>query len=145
MRVSQIRRHTVLCLTLVTVCPYIAIHATDTFFVWYQVRLNAASCDEGDAAPMRVNHNHLTRSEAVVATLFLLETFAENSSTPYSVGNTPPPAGLFIGEGPGTKGNAQRRTLAVESVLRAASVPCGTMEDPSAYVVGVTSSGLRAW
>ena len=40
---------------------------------------------------------------------------------------------------------AQRRTLAVESVLRAAKVPCETVEDPRAYVVGVSRDGLRDW
>ena len=97
--------------------------------------------------PLRVNHVHMTRAEAVVATLALLESFADfdfdldekNASTSRL------PGGLFIGEGPGTKGNAQRRTLAVESVLRAASVPCETVEDPRAYVVGVTARGLRDW
>ena len=79
---------------------------------------------------------------AVVATLALLESFADFSGEP-SVQNLP--GGLFIGEGPGTKGNAQRRTLAVESVLRAASVPCAPVEDPRAYVVGVTREGLRNW
>ena len=92
--------------------------------------------------PMRVNHVHMTRAEAVVATLALLESFADFSGEP-SVQNLP--GGLFIGEGPGTKGNAQRRTLAVESVLRAASVPCAPVEDPRAYVVGVTREGLRNW
>jgi hypothetical protein len=29
--------------------------------------------------------------------------------------------------------------------LRAASVPCETVEDPRAYVVGVTARGLRDW
>ena len=96
--------------------------------------------------PMRVNHVHMTRAEAVVATLALLESFADFSGEP---SETRPvqnlPGGLFIGEGPGTKGNAQRRTLAVESVLRAASVPCAPVEDPRAYVVGVTREGLRNW
>ena len=112
--------------------------------------------DGADAsAPLRVNHVHMTRAEAVVATLALLESFADVSS---GAGETTGgdeedalskrgtlPGGLFIGEGPGTKGNAQRRTLAVESVLRAAKVPCETVEDPRAYVVGVSRDGLRDW
>ena len=111
------------------------------------ISCHAATAPRGTDAvvadpPMRVNHVHMTRAEAVVATLALLESFADFSGEP-SVQNLP--GGLFIGEGPGTKGNAQRRTLAVESVLRAASVPCAPVEDPRAYVVGVTREGLRNW
>ena len=119
-------------------------------------RLADASFDEayenalrnGDEAvsrdpPLRVNHVHMTRAEAVVATLALLESFADFDFDDKNASRLP--GGLFIGEGPGTKGNAQRRTLAVESVLRAASVPCETVEDPRAYVVGVTARGLRDW
>jgi hypothetical protein len=126
-------------------------------------RLADASFDEayenalrkgGDEAekrdpPLRVNHVHMTRAEAVVATLALLESFADfddkNDDENDESSSKTLPGGLFIGEGPGTKGNAQRRTLAVESVLRAASVPCETVEDPRAYVVGVTARGLRDW
>ena len=112
---------------------------------------NGRRVDGADAdPPLRVNHVHMTRAEAVVATLVLLESFADLGGTRRATNETNArdeklPGGLFIGEGPGTKGNAQRRTLAVESVLRAASVPCETVEDPRAYVVGVTQRGLRGW
>ena len=119
------------------------------FFDDPRVRLSE-SVDEDDTSPLRVNHVHMTRSEAVVATLFLLETFADtvgetNADTNADTSNRNLPSGLYIGEGPGTKGNAQRRTLAVENVLRAASVPCAPVEDPHAYVVGVTKEGLHTW
>jgi hypothetical protein len=120
----------------------------DSFDEAYEKALRDGRGTDAVAAdpPMRVNHVHMTRAEAVVATLALLESFADFSGEP---SETRPvqnlPGGLFIGEGPGTKGNAQRRTLAVESVLRAASVPCAPVEDPRAYVVGVTREGLRNW
>lgn len=89
-------------------------------------------------AALRVSVTHMTRSEAVVATLALLESLAK-------LGRERAPAGVVIDAGPGTKGNAQRRALAVESVLRAANLPCEELEDPGAYVVGVDGGALRRW
>ena len=83
-------------------------------------------------AALRVSVTHMTRSEAVVATLALLESLAK-------LGRERAPAGVVIDAGPGTKGNAQRRALAVESVLRAANLPCEELEDP-----GRTSSASTA-
>ena len=80
----------------------------------------------------------MTRSAAIVATMVLLESFAAPSAGAL-------PSGLFIGAGPGTRGNAQRRMLAVESVLRAASLRCETIEDPRTYVIGVSRSDLAEW
>ena len=53
-------------------------------------------------AALRVSVTHMTRSEAVVATLALLESLAK-------LGRERAPAGVVIDAGPGTKGNAQRR------------------------------------
>ena len=89
-------------------------------------------------AALRVSVTHMTRSEAVVATLALLESLAK-------LGRERAPAGVVIDAGPGTKGNAQRRALAVESVLRAANLACEELEDPGAYVVGVDGGALRRW
>mmetsp|Transcript_8244 Transcript_8244/g.30123 ORF Transcript_8244/g.30123 Transcript_8244/m.30123 type:complete len:110 (-) Transcript_8244:1745-2074(-) len=83
----------------------------------------------------------MTRSEAIVATLVLLEGFAGMDV----VDESELPSGVFIGAGPGTKGNAQRRMIAVESVLRAASLPCETIEDPRTYVIGVRRRDLAPW
>jgi len=93
----------------------------------------------GDA--LRVSFTHMTRSEAIVATLVLLEGFAGMDV----VDESELPSGVFIGAGPGTKGNAQRRMIAVESVLRAASLPCETIEDPRTYVIGVRRRDLAPW
>ena len=98
----------------------------------------ASSPAPASSAALRVNFTHMTRSEAVVATLALLESLA-------TLGPDRAPAGLVIDAGPGTKGNAQRRMLAVESVLRAANLACEELEDPGAYVVGVGGAALRRW
>ena len=90
--------------------------------------------------PLRVSFMSMTRSEAIVATMVLLESFTEVDPTAESL-----PSGLFIGAGPGTRGNAQRRMLAVESVLRAAELRCETIEDPRTYVIGVTRQDLNEW
>ena len=99
--------------------------------------------------PLRVSFLSMTRAEAIVATLVLLESFATGPTGAGAVTESEAeallPAGLFIGAGPGTKGNAQRRMLAVENVLRAASLPCETVEDPRTYVIGVTREDLRDW
>ena len=92
--------------------------------------------------PLRVSFTSMTRSESIVATMVLLESFASSAS---SASSAPLPSGLFIGAGPGTRGNAQRRMLAVESVLRAASLRCETIEDPRTYVIGVSRSDLAEW
>ena len=90
------------------------------------------------AQPLRVSFMSMTRSESIVATMVLLESFASPSAGAL-------PSGLFIGAGPGTRGNAQRRMLAVESVLRAASLRCETIEDPRTYVIGVANADLAEW
>ena len=90
--------------------------------------------------PLRVSFMSMTRSEAIVATMVLLESFTEVDPAAESL-----PSGLFIGAGPGTRGNAQRRMLAVESVLRAAELRCETIEDPRTYVIGVTRQDLNEW
>ena len=90
------------------------------------------------AQPLRVSFMSMTRSESIVATMVLLESFASPSAGAL-------PSGLFIGAGPGTRGNAQRRMLAVESVLRAASLRCETIEDPRTYVIGVSNADLAEW
>jgi len=90
--------------------------------------------------PLRVSFMSMTRSEAIVATMVLLESFTEVDPAAESL-----PSGLFIGAGPGTRGNAQRRMLAVESVLRAAELRCETIEDPRTYVIGVTRLDLNEW
>ena len=92
---------------------------------------------------MRVNHVHMTRAEAVVATLALLESFA-------GLLRVNRPSKIFRAVCSSARDPARRETrsvgaLAVESVLRAASVPCAPVEDPRAYVVGVTRDGLRNW
>ena len=90
--------------------------------------------------PLRVSFMSMTRSEAIVATMVLLESFTKVDPAAESL-----PSGLFIGAGPGTRGNAQRRMLAVESVLRAAELRCETIEDPRTYVIGVTRLDLNEW
>jgi pentatricopeptide repeat protein len=103
----------------------------------------------GGGRPLRVSFMSMTRAEAIVATLVLLESFATGAMGAGAVTEAEAeaalPSGLFIGAGPGTKGNAQRRMLAVESVLRAASLPCETVEDPRTYIIGVTRTSLSAW
>ena len=97
----------------------------------------------GGGEPLSISFMSMTRAEAIVATLVLLESLARRGTSEGE--RVALPSALFIGAGPGTKGNAQRRMLAVESVLRAASLPCETVEDPRTYIIGVTHANLRDW
>ena len=44
-----------------------------------------------------------------------------------------------------SRGNAQRRMLAVESVFRAARLPYSESDDPGEYAVVVDAEGMARW
>jgi hypothetical protein len=84
--------------------------------------------------------NQLSRTEATVATLVLLERMSTLSSDQV-------PSAMFIYAGkvkPGKNG-AQRRLLAIETVLRAANVKFEIGEVGSAELIAVKGKHCRAW
>lgn len=97
----------------------------------------------------RVDLTHMTRGEATVAALALLERFASSAGGGAGEEKTPAAAAAaetwVVAAGPGTRGNAQRRMLAVESVFRAARLPYSESDDPGEYAVVVDAEGMARW
>jgi pentatricopeptide repeat protein len=98
------------------------------------------STREAESESCTINMNQLSRTEATVATLVLLERMSTLSSDQV-------PSAMFIYAGkvkPGKNG-AQRRLLAIETVLRAANVKFEIGEVGSAELIAVKGKHCRAW
>jgi hypothetical protein len=115
-------------------------------------RLNVdANAPSGSGTRLRrVDLTHMTRGEATVAALALLERFASSDGAYGGGGEEKMPAAAaaetwVVAAGPGTRGNAQRRMLAVESVFRAARLPYSESDDPGEYAVVVDAEGMARW
>ena len=92
-----------------------------------------------EAGSCTINVNQLSRTEAVVASFVFLQRLSE-----LKIEDVPSAFFIYAGK-TGRKGSAQRRLLAVETVLRAADMKFQTGEVGSANIIAIKGKHATRW
>jgi len=105
----------------------------------YEDLSTSFSLRDPEAGACTINMNQLSRTEAVVATFVFLQRLSELKVEDL-------PSALFIYAGKASrKGGAQRRLLAIETVLRAAAIKFQTGDVGAANIVAIKGKHATRW
>lgn len=105
----------------------------------YEDLSTSLSLRDPEAGACTINMNQLSRTEAVVATFVFLQRLSELKVEDL-------PSALFIYAGKASrKGGAQRRLLAIETVLRAADIKFQTGDVGAANIVAIKGKHATRW
>ncbi len=95
---------------------------------------------EPDSGACTINMNMLSRTEATVASLVLLERLSTLAEA-----NVPPATFIYAGKAKAGKSGASRRLLAIGAVLRAGDLKFEIGEVGAANLIAVKGKHLRKW